>query len=148
MFIRYEKSGELSGLIRVRAMTINDAHIYCRRDQIFAELKAVIQMQLEFFSSFKIQPHKFRLSLRHDPSDVMDTVQNKADKFIGEDEIWEEAESCLKKALEETGIEYEVGYGEAAFYGPKIDTQFRSLSGREETLSTIQLDFLAAKNLI
>ena len=144
---RFEKSGELSGLLRTRSFTINDAHIYCREDQISGELGDVIKMQLEFFRSFGLTPYKFRLSMGHNPDldPLLDDVKSNAMKFFGDRKMWEQAEGHLVTILEKTGITYDIAYGEAAFYGPKIDTQFRNLAGREETLSTVQIDFLSAE---
>lgn len=152
---RFEKSGELSGLLRVRCFAINDAHIYCRQDQILDELHMAIQMQLEFFSTFNLSPHRFRLSMGRKPGDHSDahethslSHQHHKDndaKFFGDDSMWNQAQEYLVEVMEKTQIPYDIAYGEAAFYGPKIDTQFRNLAGREETLSTVQLDFLSAE---
>lgn len=146
---RFEKSGELSGLLRVRCFSINDAHIYCRDDQIKTELAAAMAMQLEFFQTFELQPFKFRLSMGappdHDEVTRTELRRNNDAKFFGDPQIWAKAQGHLEEILKTTGIDYEIAYGEAAFYGPKIDAQFRNLAGREETLSTIQLDFLSAK---
>ena len=148
---RFEKSGELSGLLRVRCFSINDAHIYCRADQIQAELQAALNMQLEFFQTFDLTPYKFRLSMgpkpdhHHSQTPSSPSFKDNAAKFFGEHHMWDQAQQYLEDMLKTTQINYEIAYGEAAFYGPKIDTQFRNLAGREETLSTIQLDFLSAE---
>jgi len=130
---RYEKSGELSGLLRVRCMTMNDAHVYLTPDQFEEEFRNMVKMYMEFYNTFKFSDYSFRLSVRDD-----------SDKFVGDPAIWEKAESLLAKVMDELGLEYFVGKGEAAFYGPKIDVQFKNLMGREETLSTIQVDYQAA----
>lgn len=134
---RFEQSGELSGLLRVRCMSMNDAHIYLRLDQIEEEVERTLKLYMDMYACFKIRNYKFRLSLR-DPN-------NKA-KFKGSDEMWDKAETTLARILEKTKIPFYKGVGEAAFYGPKIDIQFKYLLGREETVSTIQLDFLATEN--
>lgn len=135
---RFEQSGELSGLIRVRSMTLNDAHIYCRKDQLRSEIIQTMKLYDEIYKTFKLSNFKYRLSLRAKGAD--------SSKFQGSDEMWNEAETALKDVIEELKIPYYVGEGEAAFYGPKIDIQFRNLLGREETVSTVQVDFLAALN--
>ena len=137
---RYEQSGELSGLIRVRSMAINDGHIYLRRDQVAAELRDILQMYRDFYATFALTDYTFRLSVRGG-----ETTDDKQ-KFQGSSELWHQAEKILREVLEQENLPYELGQGEAAFYGPKIDVQFRNLMGREETVSTIQIDFLAADN--
>lgn len=134
---RYEQSGELSGLIRVRCMTMNDAHIYLRESQIEEEFKALLKMYQEFYDTFGLFEYRFRLSVRGE--------ENKA-KFKGDQAMWDKAEALLEKCLIDSGLAYFRGEGEAAFYGPKIDIQFRNLMGREETVSTIQVDFLSPQN--
>lgn len=134
---RFEKSGEVSGLIRVRCLTMNDAHIYLRADQFEEEFRRLIKMYQELYATFGLKDFKMRLSVRG--------TENR-EKFKGPEEMWDAAEAMLEKSLRDMGIEFFVGEGEAAFYGPKIDIQFRNLMGREETVSTIQVDFLAAKN--
>lgn len=134
---RYEQSGELSGLIRVRCMTMNDAHIYCRMEQVEDEFKRLMQMYQEFYQTFRLKDYKFRLSVSGDEN---------ADKFKGSKDMWSKGEQLLEKILKDLNIPYYVGSGEAAFYGPKVDIQFRNLMGREETVSTIQVDFLSPKN--
>ena len=134
---RYEQSGELSGLLRVRSMTMNDGHIYLAHSQIKKEFHSIMQMYLEFYETFKLKDYSFRLSIRGE--------QNK-DKFEGDPKIWSEAENILEEILKELKLNYEVGEGEAAFYGPKIDIQFKNLMGREETVSTIQIDYLSPQN--
>ncbi|UUX34170.1 threonine--tRNA ligase [Fundicoccus culcitae] len=133
MMHRYEKSGALSGLQRVREMTLNDAHIFVRPDQIKEELRRVLDLVLAVYEDFNITDYRFRLSLR-DP--------NNTDKYFDDDEMWEKAQSMLKEGLDEMGLEYFEAEGEAAFYGPKLDVQFKTAIGLEETMSTVQLDFL------
>lgn len=135
---RFEQSGELSGLIRVRSMAINDAHIYCRRDQLKSEIINTLNLYNEMYTTFKLAGFKYRLSIRDQ------NVDNS--KFKGSKEMWDEAEAVLKEVLDELKLPYYVGPGEAAFYGPKIDIQFRNLMGREETVSTVQVDFLGPIN--
>ncbi len=134
---RFEQSGELSGLLRVRCMTLNDAHIYLRHEQFGEEFRRVLSLYQEFFDTFKLKEFRFRLSVQGD--------DNK-EKFKGESAMWKAAEELLAKALDDMKIDYFVGKGEAAFYGPKVDVQFKNLLGREETVSTIQVDFLSPKN--
>jgi threonyl-tRNA synthetase len=133
MMHRYEKSGALSGLQRVREMTLNDAHIFVRPDQIKEEFKRTMELLLTVYEDFNITDYKFRLSYR----DPLDT-----EKYFPNDEMWNKAECMLKEALDEFGVEYYEAYGEAAFYGPKLDVQVKTALGNSETLSTIQLDFL------
>jgi threonyl-tRNA synthetase len=134
---RYEKSGELSGIIRARCLTMNDAHLYCRPDQVEAEVRSTLQMYLEFFKTFKLKEYKFRLSLKGE--------ENK-EKFIGDEKIWDQASNILAKCMRELNIDFYEAPGEAAFYGPKIDLQFKNLMGREETASTIQVDYVSPVN--
>jgi threonyl-tRNA synthetase len=133
MMHRYEKSGGLSGLQRVREMTLNDAHIFVRPDQIEEEFKRTIDLVIDVYKDFQIDDYSFRLSYR-DP-------ENK-EKYFDDDEMWDKAEAMVKHALDAYGLEYEEAVGEAAFYGPKLDVQVKTAMGNEETLSTIQLDFL------
>lgn len=130
---RYEMSGALSGLQRVRGMTLNDAHVFVRPDQIKDELKRVLSLILEVYKDFNITDYRFRLSYR-DPANT--------EKYYDDDEMWEKAQSMLKDAVDEMGLEYYEAEGEAAFYGPKLDVQVKTAIGKEETLSTVQLDFL------
>ncbi|MBS4770706.1 threonine--tRNA ligase [Carnobacteriaceae bacterium zg-ZUI240] len=133
MMHRYEKSGALSGLQRVREMTLNDAHIFVRPDQIKDEFKRVLELIVAVYEDFNIKDYRFRLSYR-DPEDK--------EKYFDDDAMWNKAESMLKEAMDEFGLEYFEAIGEAAFYGPKLDVQFKTAMGIEETMSTIQLDFL------
>ncbi|MGN7394600.1 threonine--tRNA ligase [Peribacillus frigoritolerans] len=130
---RYEMSGALSGLQRVRGMTLNDAHIFVRPDQIKEEFKRVVNLVLEVYKDFDIKDYSFRLSYR-DPQDT--------EKYFDDDDMWEKAQSMLKGAMDELGLDYFEAEGEAAFYGPKLDVQVRTAIGKDETLSTVQLDFL------
>ncbi|PTI48085.1 threonine--tRNA ligase [Staphylococcus succinus] len=133
---RYEASGAVSGLQRVRGMTLNDAHIFVRPDQIKEEFKRVVNLIIDVYNDFGFDNYKFRLSYR-DPEDK--------EKYFDDDEMWNRAESMLKEASDELGLDYEEAVGEAAFYGPKLDVQVQTAMGKEETLSTAQLDFLLPK---
>ncbi|WP_436859812.1 threonine--tRNA ligase [Staphylococcus caeli] len=130
---RYEASGAVSGLQRVRGMTLNDAHIFVRPDQIKEEFKRVVNLIIDVYNDFNFENYSFRLSYR-DPEDK--------EKYFDDDDMWIKAESMLKEAVDELGLEYEEAIGEAAFYGPKLDVQVQTAMGKEETLSTAQLDFL------
>ncbi|WP_428909344.1 threonine--tRNA ligase [Niallia sp. Krafla_26] len=130
---RYEMSGALSGLQRVRGMTLNDAHIFVRPDQIKEEFKRVVELILEVYKDFNFENYSFRLSYR-DPENT--------EKYYDDDEMWEKAQGMLKEVIDEMGVEYYESEGEAAFYGPKLDVQVKTALGKDETLSTVQLDFL------
>ncbi|MCE5001860.1 threonine--tRNA ligase [Staphylococcus pseudoxylosus] len=130
---RYEASGAVSGLQRVRGMTLNDAHIFVRPDQIKEEFKRVVNLIIDVYKDFNFENYSFRLSYR-DPEDK--------EKYFDDDEMWNRAESMLKEAVDELGLDYEEAIGEAAFYGPKLDVQVQTAMDKEETLSTAQLDFL------
>ena len=130
---RYEMSGALSGLQRVRGMTLNDAHIFVRPDQIKDEFKRVVNLILEVYKDFDINDYSFRLSYR-DPQDT--------EKYFDDDAMWEKAQGMLKEAMDDLQLDYFEAEGEAAFYGPKLDVQVRTALGKDETLSTVQLDFL------
>ena len=129
---RYEKSGEINGILRPRAFTQDDAHIICTPDQLPDELLELIDLTKDIYSKFGFEDPKISLSVR-DP-------QNK-DKYMGDDEMWEVAEQALENALIKKKIEYERIEGESAFYGPKIDFMFEDALGREQQLTTIQVDF-------
>lgn len=131
---RNELSGTLAGLLRVRALTMNDAHIYCTKDQIKQEFIDVLRLTREYFDIFGLTGYWFRLS-KWGP--------DHSDKYINEPENWEYSQNILREALVEEGVEFQEADDEAAFYGPKVDIQFTSVIGREETMSTIQLDFAA-----
>lgn len=133
MMHRYEKSGALSGLQRVREMTLNDAHVFVRPDQIKEEFNRVLDLLIEVYKDFEIEDYHFRLSYR-DPEDK--------EKYFDDNDMWVSAETMLKEAMDESGFDYVEAVGEAAFYGPKLDVQVKTALGNEETLSTIQLDFL------
>lgn len=130
---RYEASGAVSGLQRVRGMTLNDSHIFVRPDQIKEEFKRVVNMIIDVYKDFGFEDFSFRLSYR-DPEDK--------EKYFDDDDMWNKAENMLKEAADELGLSYEEAIGEAAFYGPKLDVQVKTAMGKEETLSTAQLDFL------
>ena len=130
---RYEQSGELFGLMRVRCLHMNDAHIYCSKEQFAEEFKAVNEMYLKYFSIFGIDKYVMRLSL-HDPAKL-------GQKYIDEPALWLETEAMVRKALQESGTPYVEVADEGAFYGPKIDVQIWSAIGREFTLATNQVDF-------
>ncbi|WP_373760222.1 threonine--tRNA ligase [Streptococcus ferus] len=133
MMHRYEKSGALSGLQRVREMSLNDGHFFVMPEQIQEEFQKALQLIIDVYEDFNLTDYRFRLSYR-DPEDK--------EKYYDNDEMWENAQSMLKAALDEMGVEYFEAEGEAAFYGPKLDIQVKTALGNEETLSTIQLDFL------
>ena len=133
MMHRYEMSGALSGLQRVRGMTLNDAHIFVRPDQIKEEFKRVVHLVLEVYKDFNLTDYTFRLSYR-DPENT--------EKYYNDDAMWEKAQAMLKETMDELGLPYFEAEGEAAFYGPKVDIQVKTALGKEETLSTVQLDFL------
>ena len=130
---RYEASGAVKGLERVRCMCQNDAHLFVRPDQIGDEFKKVVSLILDVYKDFGLENYKFRLSLR-DPEDK--------EKYFDDDDMWNEAEEKLRTVLNELGVEYFEAVGEAAFYGPKLDVEVKPAVGPEVTLSTCQLDFL------
>jgi threonyl-tRNA synthetase len=129
---RYERSGALSGLSRVRAMTLNDAHIFCLPEQIQQEAVGVLRLIQRVYRDFGFKEYWYRLSLRN-PRDKTNFVDN--------DAMWDTAENYLREALAEVGVPYKEAPGEAAYYGPKIDVQVNDVLGHSETLSTVQLDF-------
>jgi threonyl-tRNA synthetase len=128
---RYERSGTLAGLNRVRAFALNDAHIFCTPDQLMEEVKGAIDIALYFSKVLGIDEFSYRLSARDDVKE----------KWLGTEEQWQRAQAALMEALESMGQNYEVGVGEAAFYGPKIDFQVKDAHRREFTNSTVQVDF-------
>ncbi len=134
---RYEQSGELFGLMRVRCLHMNDAHIYCTKEQFAAEFRAVNDMYLKYFKIFGIDKYVMRLSL-HDPAKL-------GQKYINEPELWLETEAMVRAVLIETGTPFVEVQDEGAFYGPKIDVQIWSVIGREFTLATNQVDFAQGK---
>lgn len=133
---RNELSGALAGLLRVRGMSMNDAHIYARKDQIKEEFSNVLKLTMEYFKIFGLKDYWFRLS-KWDPAHT--------EKYIDEPENWELSQNVLREVLQELDVKFVEADDEAAFYGPKVDVQFKSAIGREETMSTIQLDFAAKK---
>jgi threonyl-tRNA synthetase len=129
---RLEKSGELAGLSRVRAMTLNDAHLFCTPEQMLPEFIKAVQMVQEAYRVLGFAHYSYRLSVR-DPNDKV--------KFVDNEAMWQQSEAALRQALEQLGLEYHVGVGDAAFYGPKLDVQVANVLGKDETISTVQLDF-------
>ncbi len=129
---RFEGSGNLCGIERTRAFTQNDAHIFCRPDQIKDEIQGVINLILDVYKDFGFKNYAFRLSLRD---------KKNTEKYFGNDELWEKSETALREILKSSGANYYEAEGEAAFYGPKIDVQVKSAIGHEVTLSTVQLDY-------
>jgi threonyl-tRNA synthetase len=134
---RYEQSGELFGLMRVRCLHMNDAHIYCTKEQFAQEFRAVNEMYLKYFNIFGIDKYVMRLSL-HDPAKL-------GQKYINEPQLWLETEQMVREVLIETGTPFVEVQDEGAFYGPKIDVQIWSIIGREFTLATNQVDFAQGK---
>jgi threonyl-tRNA synthetase len=128
---RYEKSGVVGGLSRVRCMTLNDAHLFVRPDQVKAEIAGVLSLMKKAYADLGIGEYRFRLS-KHDPADE--------EKYVDNPAMWASSIAVLREALQESGLPFFEADGEAAFYGPKIDVQVKDVMGREETLSTIQLD--------
>ncbi|MDP5873286.1 threonine--tRNA ligase [Streptococcus mutans] len=133
MMHRYEKSGALSGLQRVREMTLNDGHTFVALDQVEDEFKRTLQLIIDVYEDFNLTDYSFRLSYR-DPNDTH--------KYFDDDEMWGKSQTMLKAAMDDMGLDYYEAEGEAAFYGPKLDIQVKTALGNDETLSTIQLDFL------
>ena len=129
---RYEKSGELHGLTRVRSFTQDDAHIFCRPDQVKGEFLRVMDIIQAVFEIFQFDNFEAQISLR-DPNDK--------EKYIGSDEVWEESETAIKEACAEKGLDAKIEYGEAAFYGPKLDFMVKDAIGRRWQLGTIQVDY-------
>ncbi len=130
---RYEQSGELFGLMRVRCLHMNDAHIYCTKEQFYDEFRAVNELYLKYFKLFGVEKYVMRLSL-HDPSKL-------GQKYVNEPELWKETEELVRNVLIKTNTPFVEVQDEAAFYGPKIDVQIWSAIGREFTLATNQVDF-------
>src|SRR5690625_3988904 len=135
MMHRYEMSGALAGLQRVRGMTLNDAHIFARPDQIKDEFIRVVELIEEEYKDFAIEDYYFRLSYR-DPEDK--------EKYIDNDEMWETEQTALKETMDELELPYVETIAEAAFYGPKLDVQVKTALGHDETLSNVQLDYQVA----
>ncbi len=128
---RYEKSGALSGLLRVRGMAMNDAHIYCMPEQVEDEFERVLEMHRYYYKMFRLTDFWMRFSIHDDAKE----------KYVENAKAWEESEAAIQRVVDRMDIRYEIGKGEAAFYGPKIDFQIANVIGREETASTNQLDF-------
>jgi len=133
---RNELSGSLSGLLRVRILRMNDAHIYCTKEQIETEIESVLKMMKYYYEIFGFKDYSFRLSLHS---------EDNKEKYIDEPENWAYAEGILRDVLVRLDLPFVEAANEAAFYGPKIDVQFKNVYGREETMSTVQLDFAAKK---
>ena len=133
MMHRYEKSGALSGLQRVREMTLNDGHTFVALDQVQTEFAKILKLIMDVYKAFDITDYYFRLSYR-DPKNT--------DKYFANDEMWERSQKMLKGAMDDLGLDYVEAEGEAAFYGPKLDIQTKTALGNDETMSTIQLDFM------
>lgn len=129
---RYEGSGSLAGLLRVRGMCMNDAHIYCSPEQLAEEFKSVLDLHSFYYDKFRIEGYWMRLSL-HDPKNTK--------KYVDNPEAWAQSEDAIRQVVRSMGVDFEEVPGEAAFYGPKVDFQIRNVLGREETASTNQLDF-------
>lgn len=138
---RFEESGAVSGLVRTRAMCMNDAHIYCTPEQVEAEFKSVMAMYQEAYRILGLKNYSVRLS-RWDPDDA-----KRRSKYVDDPAAWATSEAILQNVLEALKIDYVEGIGEAAFYGPKIDIQFETITGRDETVSTVQLDFSVPERL-
>ena len=130
---RYEQTGELSGMVRVRYITQDDSHIFCREDQVIDEFSGVLDYIIFLLKAFNISDYYFRLSLR-DP--------NKKDKYLGDDKVWSEAEKRIEAAVDKSKLPYKKVEGEAAFYGPKLDVMVKDALGREWQCGTIQIDFM------
>ena len=133
MMHRYEKSGALSGLQRVREMTLNDGHTFVALDQVQDEFAKILKLIMDVYKDFDITDYYFRLSYR-DPKNTQ--------KYFSNDEMWEKSQKMLKGAMDDLGLDYVEAEGEAAFYGPKLDIQTKTALGNDETMSTIQLDFM------
>jgi threonyl-tRNA synthetase len=129
---RYERSGVLSGLSRVRCMTLNDAHIFCTPEQIKEEFAGVMRLVEEAYRDLGITQYSYRLSLRD---------KGPSEKYVANDQMWDLAEDMLREAMNSLGLPYTEAPGEAAFYGPKLDIQLADVMGHQETYSTIQIDF-------
>ena len=138
---RWEDSGAVNGLVRVRGMCMNDAHIYCTAEQVKEELKSVMSMYEEAYRILGLDSYFVRLS-RWDPEDPKGK-----EKYVDNPEAWRRSEQVLEEVLNELGVNYVDAPGEAAFYGPKLDMQFMTVTGRDESVSTVQLDFAQPANL-
>jgi threonyl-tRNA synthetase len=128
---RFEQSGELNGMTRVRGFTQDDAHLFCTPEQVEGEFRSTVEMVMEVFTTLGFADYECRISLR-DP---------KSDKYVGDPKNWDRAEETLRKVVKEVGIKAEEGLGEAAFYGPKLDFMVKDVIGRKWQLGTVQLDY-------
>ena len=138
---RFEESGAVSGLVRVRSMCMNDAHIYCTEKQIKSEFQAVMELYAEAYRVLGLESYYLRLS-KYDPDDP-----KRREKYVENPEAWVKTEAIIEQLLNEMGLDFVIGVGEAAFYGPKIDVQFPTVTGRDESVSTVQLDFAVPARL-
>ena len=138
---RFEDSGAVGGLVRVRGMAMNDAHIYCTKEQIKDEFKAVIAMSRQAYAVLGLDDYFIRLS-KWDPEDPKGK-----EKYVDNPQAWAESEAMLLEVLQELDVEFVEGIGEAAFYGPKLDFQFRTVTGRDESVSTVQMDFAVPERM-
>lgn len=136
-FYRWENSGELFGLMRVRGMTLNDAHIFCSMEQLKDEFIKVVRLVEKVYQDLNLKNFWYRLSL-HDPKDKK--------KYGDKPQLWQGSEKAIKEALKESGLEYKKEIGDAAFYGPKLDAQIPNMLGKDETVSTVQIDFYQPEN--
>jgi len=136
-FYRWENSGELFGLMRVRGMTLNDAHIFCSTEQLKDEFIKVVRLVEKVYQDLNLKNFWYRLSL-HDPKDK--------EKYGDKPELWEGSEKAIIDALKEAGVDYKEVVGDAAFYGPKLDVQIPNALGKDETVSTVQIDFYQPEN--
>ncbi len=134
---RWENSGELSGLMRVRGMTLNDAHIFCSMEQLKGEFIKAVRLVEKVYKDLNIKDFWFRLSL-HDPKDK--------EKYGDKPELWAASENAIREALKEAKVDYKEVVGDAAFYGPKLDVQIPNALGKDETVSTVQIDFYLPEN--
>lgn len=131
---RNERSGVVAGLSRVRCMTLNDGHVFCHADQVHGELAAAVGLIRHAYDVLGVRVHRWRLSLR-----------GEGGKFADDEDAWQRSEAALRSVLDELGVDYEPVAGEAAFYGPKLDVQVLDAGGREQTLSTVQVDYVLAR---
>ena len=138
---RFEESGAVGGLLRVRGMCMNDAHIYCTEEQIKSEFRSVMELYAEAYRILGLESYYLRLS-KSDPDDP-----KRKDKYVDNPAAWTKSEAIIEELLNEMDVDFVIGVGEAAFYGPKIDVQFPTVTGRDESVSTVQLDFAVPARL-
>jgi len=138
---RFEESGAVGGLVRVRGMCMNDAHIYCTEEQIKSEFRNVMELYAEAYRILGLESYYLRLS-KSDPEDP-----KRKQKYVDNPSAWTKSEAIIEELLNEMEVDFVIGVGEAAFYGPKIDVQFPTVTGREESVSTVQLDFAVPARL-